>query len=108
MDLQQVDKNIRQMRSMFGLFFILSLIGLLNLFNSDAFGSGVFSLILAFLFGNAFIRLGKRSENGYTYAKICSWIFVLGFPVLTFFGISYLKKLNDPLMKQALNGVGNE
>ena len=68
----------------------------------------MFSLILAFLFGNAFIGLGKRSEKGYKYAKICSWFFVLGFPVLTYFGVSYLKKLNDPLMKQALSGDGEK
>jgi hypothetical protein len=103
---EQVDKSIRQMRSMFGFFGILTSLG--TIFALPAIGddpSFIFVLflegLLAVCFWMAFSGLGKRNSTGLIFARICSGIFVLGFPLLTIFGIVYLIKLWKPEMKQA-------
>jgi len=103
---EQVNKSIRQMRQMFVFFGILTtLAAVFALIGSFSDSSKVIALFiegaLAACFWIAFNGLGKRDSMGYTFARVCSVIFVLAFPVLTFFGISYLSKLAKPEMKQA-------
>ncbi len=111
MTAEQVNKSINQMRQLFAFFGILSsLIALLSLINGLGEPSGIVGSLLAFiLYGlwavclwTAFIGLGRRTAQGHIFARICSIIFLLGFPVLTIFGVSYLIKLSKPEMKQAL------
>lgn len=107
MTTEQVNKSIRQMRQMFGLFGVLTVIGtVLALFGSMSDAVNFISVIIdgafAVCFWTAFNGLGERNPTGHTFAKICSVIFLLGFPVLTIFGIMYLIKLSKPEMKQAL------
>lgn len=106
MTAEQVNKSIGQMRSMFGLFGVLTSIA--AVFSLPAMAddlSFIFGFflegLLAVCFWVAFSGLGKRSSIGLTFARICSGLFVLGFPILTIFGISYMIKLWKPEMKQA-------
>jgi hypothetical protein len=100
---EQVNKSIGQMRGMFGLFGLLTSLGALLALASKPpdIVNVIVNGALAVCFWTAFNGLGTRSSRGYTYARICSFIFVLGFPVLTFFGLSYLTKLGKPEIKQA-------
>lgn len=103
---EQVNKSIGQMRTMFGLFGVLtSLLAVLMLPNLGTDPSFIFALffevLLAVCFWTAVSGLGKRTSIGLTLARICSGIFVLGFPILTLFGIIYLIKLWKPEMVQA-------
>lgn len=111
---EQVNKSIRQMRQMFafigGLMLLIALLTLFGAFSSQGDAAGTALLAVLYIgmtacFWTAFTNLGKRTPRGHTYAQISSAIFLLGFPILTIFGISYLIKLSKPQMKQAL-GVG--
>ena len=104
MDPQQVQKNIGQMRGIFAFFGGLNVLGIiLNLVSGEPSGLIIISLVLAVIFFAAFDGLGKRTKTGRTFAQISSVIFLLGFPILTIFGISYLLKLSKPEMKEALS-----
>lgn len=112
---EQINKSISQMRQIFGFFGILTVLGaVLNLLGglSDprSLGGGIVGAVLegavAYCLWTAFSGLGKRSPQGYTFSRICSVILLLGFPVLTLFGVSYLNKLSKPEMKQALGVTG--
>jgi len=61
----------------------------------------LYSLFGVFIFGRAYRGLGRRDKKGYSAAKDASKLFVLGLPVLTYFGISYLRKLEKSEFKQA-------
>ncbi len=110
MNTEQVNKSIRQMRQMFGFFGILTALGtVLALIGSMSDASNFIVVIIegafAACFWTAFNGLGKRNPTGFTFARICSVLFLLGFPVLTIFGIIYLNKLSKPEMKQALGAL---
>jgi hypothetical protein len=102
----EVNKSIGQMRTMFGLFAVLTSLGavlmLPNIGTDSSFIFGLFfEIALAVCLWTAVSGLGKRTSTGLTFARICSGIFVLGFPILTVFGIIYLIKLWKPEMVQA-------
>ena len=115
---KQIDKSISQMRQVFGFFGILTVLGVLSilLLEFNDLRRGVSSPLLvgfsivwvvldgawAYCLWTAFGGLGKRSPQGYTFARICSVILLFVFPVFTLFGVSYLRKLSKPEMQQAL------
>jgi len=106
----QVNKAIKQMRGVFVFFGVLSaLAALLYLFDSMNDANylilAVISGVVAFCYLMAFRGLGARNKSGFTYARVSSIILLLGFPILTVFGILYLNKLGKAEMKNAL-GVG--
>jgi hypothetical protein len=101
---QQVEKSIKQMRGIFAFFGGLNVLGIiLNLVSGEPSALIIVSLVLAVVFFMAFDGLGKRTKTGHTLALISSIVFLLGFPILTIFGISYLVKLSKPEMKEALS-----
>jgi hypothetical protein len=112
MDIQKVDKSIKQMRQMFGfmtaLFGILAVIMIFNISNSQyAVGYLFLYGILSFCFYKGYGGAGRRDPGGLKAVKMCSVVFLFLFPVLTIFGISYLNKLSKPEMKQAFGVLGD-
>lgn len=115
MNSDQVEKDIQQMRSIFGFFGIG--FGLWNMCVLFAEGPNILhtpfflviiltSLLISSIFLIAFIGLGRRTKTGYISARVASVILLLGFPILTVFGISYLSKLSKPEVKQAFKVKG--
>lgn len=116
MDEQALEKSISQMRGMFvffgGIFAVGGALMFLVLLGGGGNGRGADSdtnfvslFILAVPFLLAFWGLGKRNKIGYRAAQVSSVLFLIGFPVLTYFGFRYLQKLADPAMKR-LFGLG--
>ena len=108
MDVDQVNKTIRQMRGVFVFFGVLAALGaLLYLFSAFNDSSYLILVIIegaiAYCFLMAYKGLGAKDKSGFTYARISSIILLLGFPILTIFGVLYLNKLSKIEMKQALN-----
>ncbi len=106
----QVNKAIKQMRGVFVFFGVLAALGaLLYLYSSLNDANYLFIAVLegavAFCFLMAFRGLGARNKSGFTYARISSVILLLGFPILTIFGVLYLVKLGKMEMKQALGAA---
>ena len=109
MTAEEVDRSLRQMRQIFGFFGVagalygafLAITGLLA-FDGFTLFVGVIDGGIAFVFLQAFLGLGRRDVRGYKFARISSIILLFGFPILTFFGISYLRKLGKPAMQAAL------
>lgn len=106
MNIQEVDKSIKQMRQMFGFFgVVFALLAVLMLPSVGNQSSSIIWLLiygaLAFLLFKGFDAAKARNPSGYNYVKLCSIIFVILIPVLTIFGISYLNKLSKPEVKQA-------
>ena len=107
MNTEQVNKSIKQMRQMFGFFGILTSLGaILTLFSSFSDSSYLIGVViegaLAACFWIAFKGLGDRNKTGLNFARVCSGIFILTFPILTIFGIIYLIKLSKTEMMEAL------
>lgn len=103
---EQVNKSISQIRQMFAFLGIATALqALLLLFGDPTIVRAILFLILALAsacFWIAFINLGKRNKKGHTFAVISSVLFLFSFPVLTLFGVIYLRKLAKPEMKAAL------
>ena len=117
---EQIEKSIGQMRGMFafigGIFSFMLLAMVITALTggdpgemfssgrsrSDPTVMGVVLLVLAAPFWVAFFNMKKerRNNRGYNAARVCSVIFLFTFPVLTLFGISYLRKLSDLEMKK--------
>lgn len=102
---EQIEKSIRQMRQVFfffGVLITLMVMWTLWLAANNEDPSPVFCCISpmspALLLG--YYGLGKRNKNGYLFAQIGSAALFIGFPILTYFGISYLRKLSQPEMKK--------
>jgi len=112
MTAEQINKSIKQMRSMFGFFGILTGLGALSALAASA---NDLSYLVVFLlevalstcYWLAFVNLGQRNRKGHLFATIASILFLPGFPVLTVFGILYLRKLSKPEMKEALGVTAN-
>lgn len=109
MDLQEINKSLNQMRSMFAFFAVISILnvvlGSLYLGNpNNANGFLACTVLYSFLgiviFYRGYKGIKNKDAKGYHAARDASKLFVLGFPVLTFFGISYLRKLAKPEFKQ--------
>jgi hypothetical protein len=110
MTTEQVNKSISQMRQVFGFFGILTALSILGaLFPSShamsSTGPSLFVIIWCACLWMAFNGLGNRTPTGLTFARICSFIFVLALPFLTIFGVIYLRKLSKPEMKQAFGAA---
>jgi Ca2+/Na+ antiporter len=107
MNIQQIEKSIKQMRQIFIFLAIVSglgiVVGLLNVL--QGYYDLMALIILNAVFTYAFWQAGSSLENpdpkAYKRAKTASIILLFLFPVLTIFGISYLNKLSKPEMKQA-------
>jgi len=109
---EALEKNIRQMRGMFAFFAVVftvfGLPALALLIAGSANEDGGWDTVLpllgfAVLFWVAFLftAKGRRNRLGFHAAQLCSVLFLFAFPILTFFGISYLIKLNAWEMKEA-------
>jgi hypothetical protein len=113
MNLEAINKSIKQMRQMFGLFSILCVLGMLLSFYScgvlanqgdNGFGSalwGIVLLVFSFAYSQASGNLKKPDPKAYKRAVQCSVVLIFFFPVFTYFGVSYLIKLSKPEFKQA-------
>lgn len=106
---EQIDtsKSIREMRQIFGMICLLPVLILPVILPKIDIVEHIviaITLILAIPFLIAFIYLGKRNRMGYRSAKFCSMILLLGFPIFTYFGINYLKKLSHPEMRRVFDG----
>lgn len=112
MNAEQVQKSIRQMKSFFLLVGILQLIGFFGglvacvQISNNGGGGGIglgLSLflcpILALGFSDASRSLKSLNPKSYSKAFQASIVLLIGFPVFTYFGISYLSKLTKPEMK---------
>lgn len=105
MNPQQVQKSIGQMRGIFAFFGALGALGIILSVMSgepDLFVIA-FLLVEVVIFFAAFVGLGKRTRSGRTFAQIASVLLLLGFPILTIFGVIYLGKLSKVEMKEALS-----
>ena len=109
---EQVEKYIRQMHWFFGflalinlLYLVYSIIVLIENINSAFFSSlcvTVFALFVFAFLGEAFRATGTlRQKSGYKKVRDGSILLLLGFPILTVFGVVYLIRLSKPEMKAA-------
>jgi hypothetical protein len=111
MNEEKVNKSIRQMRVFFGFFGVVTALSSLVFLLSALSGAGeyvapmVVQMILSICFWAAVVSMGKRRRAGRTWATICSLILLIGFPILTIFGVIYLVKLTKPEMKQAFGAT---
>ena len=115
MNIQAIEKSIKQMRQFFGFLAVLEgLAVLLTLYScatAASSGGNASFLLISFLilagitveFARANSALRTPNPKAYALAKECSVVLLFGFPILTFFGISYLIKLSKPEMKQAFS-----
>lgn len=111
MDIQEINKSIGQMRTLFGFLAVVDGLGIvlnfLSLGNASSDSGGFLACVFIFgilglvIFSRAYSGLGRRDKSGYQAAKVASQFFLLGFPVGTIFGAIYLSKLAKPEFKQA-------
>jgi predicted membrane channel-forming protein YqfA (hemolysin III family) len=113
METQKLEKSLRQMRGLFIFLMVLQIIGILfNVFFMLVENTNPITVLFGIAIGVLFVLLYKnaaqgtqeRTKKGYNALKSASTFILLGFPILTIFGIIYLNKLSKPEMK-ALFGV---